>query len=139
VLSFDAASAFIIAAMMLATGTALVFTMQQRAGLALESQALNDRVFAVSDYLVKEGAVRTTGNEFVFSGQNAAFHHEIDGQKLGDFDVEAVRKRLRMNSLTIEWKGASVGAAGQVNGSEVCVTRLCAFNGEIESLKVCGS
>ncbi|GEM_PF-6635709 len=139
ILSFDAASAFIIAAMMLATGTALVFTLQQRAGLALETQSLNDKVFAISDYLVKEGGVRTTGNAFIFSGENAEFHHEIDEQKLRNLDAEAMRNRLKMNSVSIEWKGAEIAASGQANGTDVCITRLCAFEDRIESLKVCGS
>ena len=139
VISFDAASAFIIAAMMLATGTALVFTLQQRAGLVLETQSLNDKVFAISDYLVKEGGVRTTGNAFIFSGDNAAFHHEIDEQKLRIFDADGMLSRLKMNSISIAWKGANIATSGQATGTEVCITRLCAFEDGIESLEVCGS
>lgn len=116
------------------TGVFMLNTIGERTRIAEENQKRFNDAVSIADHLLKEELARTTEDEANLA-RNAAFHHEIDGEKFAKLDKEKYIDALSLNGLEVAiYPLSSPSPAGE---GGTCVTMIVLLDDEMSKMRVC--
>jgi hypothetical protein len=127
-MSFDGLFSILPILVMVTFVLSVAASLTEDATVRMHEQQQFDKIVSIADYVVKQGAVKTT----FFNHKEFRYPNWIDKTKLTDGLSDELKKRANLNSLNIALDNPGEG--------DVCVYRIVVVgqSKEISTLYVCG-